>query len=154
MFGGPQVSRYEFGGNFVATWRSRAWAFFCCRFWAWFGGQGEGLRFKVKVKVFALPTILDLRMLKTNKQNRSACLTPRTGQHPYLYSVNPNVSFFSTDGGDACSKFLASKFHVELARNALLGSDPKGALLEVWDSMDGLFYEVCTSKVGLRPHNY
>lgn len=48
-----------------------------------------------------------------------------------------------SDGGQACSDFLSSRFHVELAENPLLESDPKAALLDVWDSMDGKFYETC-----------
>ncbi|CAM9247043.1 unnamed protein product, partial [Sphacelaria rigidula] len=53
---------------------------------------------------------------------------------------------FDGHGGQACSDFLSKKFHLELAKHAKLQSDPKAALLEVWDSMDGLFYESCVQK--------
>ena len=46
------------------------------------------------------------------------------------------------DGGPAASSFLARKFHVALAKNPLLRSDPKAALLDVWKSMDNEIYHL------------
>lgn len=45
-----------------------------------------------------------------------------------------------SDGGRAASSFLAKAFHVALAKSPLLRSDPKAALLEVWQSMDAQIY--------------
>lgn len=58
----------------------------------------------------------------------------------------------TSDGGQACSDFLSKKFHLELAKHAKLQSDPKAALLEVWDSMDGLFYESCVQVLASSIH--
>lgn len=48
-----------------------------------------------------------------------------------------------TDCGDACSEFLARTFPMELARNPLLISNPKHAMLEVWDALEEKFYGIC-----------
>lgn len=49
---------------------------------------------------------------------------------------------------------MAKRFHLALAKHPLLGSDPKAALLEVWQSMDGEMFtflaQVCVAVVAFR----
>ncbi|CAM9364343.1 unnamed protein product [Ectocarpus sp. 4 AP-2014] len=53
---------------------------------------------------------------------------------------------FDGHGGSATSTCLAKTFHVKLARSPLLASDPKAALLDVWQSMDGEVYRALAQK--------
>ncbi|CBJ31169.1 conserved unknown protein [Ectocarpus siliculosus] len=53
---------------------------------------------------------------------------------------------FDGHGGSAASTCLAKTFHVKLARSPLLASDPKAALLDVWQSMDGEVYRALAQK--------
>jgi serine/threonine protein phosphatase PrpC len=42
---------------------------------------------------------------------------------------------FDGHGGDQCSIFLHAQFHKVLASNPKIGTDPKQALLECWDTV-------------------
>eukprot|EP00752_Nemacystus_decipiens_P004214 g3851.t1 len=60
-----------------------------------------------------------------------------------------NRSYFAVfdgHGGPAASSFLAKTFHVALAKNPLLKSDPKAALLDVWKSMDSEIYRILAQR--------
>lgn len=79
------------------------------------------------------------------------CTYRRLGVIFSLSTSSHRQPFFATvktDCGDACSDFLAKTFPIELARNPFLISDPKRAMLEVWDVLEEKFYGICV-QVGL-----
>ncbi|CAM9673265.1 unnamed protein product [Scytosiphon promiscuus] len=53
---------------------------------------------------------------------------------------------FDGHGGAGASSFLAKRFHLALAKNPLLPSDPKAALLDVWQSMDSEMFTFLAQK--------
>lgn len=61
-------------------------------------------------------------------------------RRPTSFKLSAVLVFSKADGGPAASSFLANAFHIALAKSPLLRSDPKAALLDVWQSMDDQIY--------------
>eukprot|EP00903_Cladosiphon_okamuranus_P019579 g18007.t1 len=114
-------------------------------------GSGE-------VKTYLLPSMFSwLSAASTNiggrpRQEDEVVVVPDLNKHvPEMAELDRSITrsyfaVFDGHGGPAASSFLAKKFHVALAKNPLLGSDPKAALMDVWNSMDYQIYSILAER--------
>ncbi|CAN0282397.1 unnamed protein product [Ectocarpus fasciculatus] len=99
--------------------------------WQAAASSNIGGRLKQEDKVVSIPN-LNVYVPATTELDRSIARS--------FFAV------FDGHGGSAVSACLAMTFHVKLARSPLLASDPKAALLDVWQSMDGEVYRALAQK--------
>lgn len=60
---------------------------------------------------------------------------------------------FDGHGGHRCSQFLYDRFHVALAAHADIGTDPRKALSETWDTCEEEFIAFCRREHEIRKAN-